>query len=264
MHAKTVVRGLSVTVAVASLVSFAAIGMACGALSAAAAPRVDPTPAASGSSHVSFTVPDTASPSPAPSSPGAGSVAGSAGTGAGGAGVPGSASGSPVGSTASSGTSTPVCVPGSSTPAFAPNPTSTPAPLALKAHRIAQGDDVLVTAEGFQPGEKIVAVLYPTPVSLGVFTVRPTGQVYAEFPIPRRTQLGSHTLEVIGYQDCRVAASTIDVVSPTGPGVRTPPWTMWIIVGGGIGLAAGSVLLAVLLGWLPNIFAVGVAVRPAP
>ena len=244
MRARTVLGGV--------LLSASALAMTWGAVSAAAASSVNPTPSATGSSQVSFTVEDTSSPTPTPSSSGGGSGGGSGGHGGSG------------GGTGGGGTEPPACVPSTKTPPLAPSPRASPAPLRLSTHRVSQGADVLVTADGFQPGEKIVIALYSNPVKLGTFTVRTNGQVYAQVTIPKRTQLGSHTIQVIGFADCLAAASTIDIVSPRGSGTSIFPWIVWIVAGGGVALAGIGILIAYLLGWLPRGLAIAVATRAVP
>ena len=153
------------TTAAAALVTVATIAMTWGALSATAAPRATPDPSATGSSQISFSVPDTASPAPSGPSPTptSGSTGGSTANGSGGhTGTVGSTEGAGVGGT------------------------SSPAP----------------------------------------------------------------------------------VRSPTEPSKRAGssafPGIVWIVAGGGIGLATISILLAILLGWLPNVFALGTAGRISP
>ncbi len=137
-------------------------------------------------------------------------------------------------------------------------------PVHLSKHTVSQGGDVLVTVDGFQPAEKVVIALYSSPVKLGTFDVRSTGQVYAVVTIPKRTQLGTHTIQVTGFQDCRVAAATLEIVSPPGSGSSIFPWIVWLIAGGAVGLSALGILIAMLLGWVPNAFAIGVAARAVP
>ena len=241
----------------AALVTLATIAMTWGALSATAAPRADPTPSATGSSQISFTIPDTASPTPSGPASTSGSAGGSTSDGRGvSTGSVGSAGGVGVG-----GTSSPAPVPSSAEPSITPGFASNPFPLQLDTHQVSQGAPVIVTAEGFLPGEQVLIVLYSTPVKLGVFTVRTNGQVYAEVTIPSKTPSGRHHIQVTGFQDGRVAGSTIDVGSSKSSGSSAFPGIVWMVAGGGIGLAAISILLAILLGWLPNVFVVGVAGR---
>jgi len=229
--------------AAASLIVFAGAGLAFGAVSATAAPRADPSPLPT--TQIGFTVPSTSSPSPSPSSTHHGGGGGS--TGGGGSGD----------------TPPPACVPTAVAPKLTPDPAPSPLPLTLDKHTVSQSADVLVKADGFQAGEKVVIALYPSPVKLGTFTVRSTGQVYAVVTIPKRTQLGTHTIQVTGLQDCRVAAASLEVVSPRGSGSTVFPWIVWVVGGCAVGLSALGLLIAGLLGWLPNAFAVGVAVRAA-
>lgn len=243
--------------AVTATILLAGLGLSWGALSASAATLDDPTPtpAATSSGQVAFTVPDTSSPTPTPGT----GTGGSGGSHAGGSGGSGGS-----GSGGTGGTTPPTCVPTTTTPALAGGPTTGAGTLHLSAGRTAQGSDVTVTGEGFQAGEKVVIALYSAPVKLGVFTVRSTGQVFAQVTIPKRTQLGSHTIQVTGFQDCKVAAATIQIVSPRGPGTSIFPWIVWAVAGGGLGLAAIGVICAFAFGWIPSLLAIPVAVRPVP
>ena len=241
-----------------ALLFAATLGMGWGALSAAGAPADDltPTAAATGSSQVSFTV-GTASPTPTPSSsPGGGSTGGGSSGGSSGSG------GSTPGGTG--GTTAPACVPTTDTPPLAGSPAAGAGTLRLSTHRAAQGAELTVTGEGFQVGEKVVLALYSSPVKLGVFTVRSNGQLFAQVTIPHRTQLGSHTIQATGFQDCKIEAAKIDIVSPSGSGTSIFPWIVWAVAGGCVGLAAIGLLLAFALGWLPSLFAIGVSAGAVP
>lgn len=249
--------------AAAAIVTVATIAITWGALSAAAAPRADPAPSATGSGQISFTVPDTASPSPsAPPSTGASTADGNGRkTGAVGstkdAGVGGTSSPAPAAATAPG----PATASSSVEPSIAPGPASNPFPIQLDNHQVSQGAPVIVTAAGFLPGEKVLIVLYSTPVKLGVFEVSSNGQVSAEVTIPSATPSGKHHIQITGFQDGRVAGSSIDVGSSKHSGSSAFPGIVWIVAGGGIGLAAISILLAILFGWLPNVFALGTTGR---
>jgi hypothetical protein len=231
----------------AALITAAVIGMSWGAVSAAAVPTDTPTPTSTGSSQVGFTVVDTASPTPTPTS--------STGGGSGGSGGSGGGSGG--------GTTPPVCVPSTKAPSLAVTPVK-PSILRLTPKRASQGQDVLVQGDGFQAGEKVVLGLLPTPVSLGTFTVRTNGQIYAEVTIPKRTQLGSHAIVAIGFLDCHIGLGALDVVSPRGSGSSMFPWIVWVIAGSTLGLAGVGILIAFLLGWLPLAGTTGVATRAIP
>jgi hypothetical protein len=134
-------------------------------------------------------------------------------------------------------------------------------PLKLSDAEAAQGAHLLVTAEGYTPGEKVVIALYATPVKLGTSVVRSDGQVTASVTIPARTSLGTHTVQVLGYGDCRVAAATVEIVSPSGSGASVFPWIVWLSAGGAVVLALLGLLMAGLLGWLPSGLALTVGTR---
>ena len=236
----------------AALITAAVIGASWGAVSAAAVPTDTPTPTSTGSSQVGFTVVDTASPTPTPA------PTGSPGGGTGGSGGSGGSGGDSGG-----GTTPPVCVPSTKAPALTTVPAE-PSILRLTPKRVSQGQDMLVRGDGFRAGEKVVIGLFPAPVTLGTFTVRTNGQVYAEVTIPKRTQLGSHTIVAIGYGDCHAGAGSISVVSPRGSGSSMFPWIVWVIAGSTLGLVGIGFLIAFLLGWLPLATASGVATRAAP
>lgn len=234
------------------------VGASWGGLSASAAPSVDPppSPSATGSSQVGFTVGDTPSPTPSPSTGG-----GSTGGGSTGGGSHGGSGGSGSGDSTGGGTTTPVCVPSTTTPRLPGAPSSHPGVLKLSTHEAAQGSDLTVTGEGFQVGEKVELALYSSVTKLGVVTVRTNGQLSAQIEIPEKTQLGTHTIEAIGFEDCKVSAGTLEIVSPSGSGSSLFPWIVWVVAGGGVGLACLGLILALIFGWLPKLFAVGIAAR---
>lgn len=221
-------------VPIVALITLSFAGVCWGAVSASAVPTSEPTPLATGSSQIGFTVVDTAAPTPPPGSGSGGGSGGSGGTG-----------GSGGGSTP------PVCVPSTKTPSLTAAPIGTQSALRLTPKTVSQGQDVLVRGSGFRAGEKVVIALYSSPVSLGVFTVRTNGQLYAQVSIPKRTQLGTHTVRATGFLDCHGAASTVYVVSPRGAGSSVFPWIVWIIAGSGVCIAGIGILVAFLLGWLP-------------
>ena len=231
-----------------ALLAVSFIGLSWGTMASAAAPTVEPTPLPSGSSQIGFTVVGTASPAPP--------AGGGSGGGHGGSGGGGNAGGG--------GVTPPACVPSTKTPSLTALPGTKPATLTVDPGRVAQGQDVLVRGSGFLPGEKVVIGLYPSPVKLGTFTVRTNGQIYEQVTIPNRTQLGGHTLRAIGFQDCHVAAGSVDVVSPRGSGVSIFPWIVWLIAGSAVGLAGAGILLAFVLGWSPLGATVGVATKVTP
>lgn len=242
------------------VLSLAALGLGWGSLSALAVTSGDPSPSATGSSQVSFTIDGTASPIPSPSASSGGEGSGGGGSTGGGSSAGGSGSGG-GGSTGGGGAA---CVPSATTPPLGSGPALTPGALGLNTHRPSQGDEVLVTGEGFQAGEKVVLTLYSSPQKLGVVTVRTNGQIYAHVTIPRKTPTGAHTIQATGFQDCKVSAVAFEVVSPSGPGSSLFPWVVWVIAGGGIGIAVIGVLLASALGWLPSLLALGAVGRPVP
>jgi hypothetical protein len=247
------------TIGSIALLGLFTVGISWGALSASAASQ-DPTPVATAPGNVSFSVDGTDSPSPSPS-PSSGSTSGSGGsTGSSSSGSgSGGQSSTPAGGASASAGSTTVCVPTTTTPVLADAPATGPTALKVSAKTLAQGSDVIVTGQGFQVGEKVVIALYPNPIKLGVATVRTNGEAYADVTIPMKTQLGEHSIQVLGFQDCRAAAATVSVVSPRGSGSSVFPWVVWFVAGGAVGVAAIGLLIAALLGWLPKAVTVGVA-----
>lgn len=216
---------------VVALIGLSFFGVCWGTVSAAAVPTDDPTPLATGSSQIGFTVVDTAAPTPPPGGGSGGGSGGSGGTGG--------------------GTTPPVCVPSTKMPSLTATPVGTQSTLRVTPSTVSQGQDILLRGSGFQAGEKVVIALYSSPVKLGVFTVRTNGQVYAQVTIPTRTQLGTHTIRAIGFLDCHGAVSTVYVVSPHGSGISVFPWIVWILAGSALCIAGVGILIAFLLGWLP-------------
>ena len=209
---------------------------------ASALPAGSPTPGPTGSTTIGFTIPATPTPTP---------TGGAGGGGSGGGGGGG-------------GTTPPACVPNKTTIKLTAVPVPSPKPLQLTPHRVAQGGDVLVRGDGFKPNEKVVIGLYSSPVKLGTTTVRTNGQIYTEVTIPRKTQLGDHTIQVQGYTDCRIAAASINVVSPRGSGFSVFPWIVWLIVGSVVGLSAIGLLIYLALGGVARAAAIGLSAGAAP
>jgi hypothetical protein len=212
------------------------------ASAAVAAPTPTPTPGPTGSTTIGFTIPATSTPPPGGGSGGGGSGGGSGG----------------------GGTTPPACIPNKSAIKLTPAPAPSPHPLQLSTHRVAQGGDILVRGDGFKANEKIVIGLYSSPVKLGTATVRTNGQIYTEVTIPKKTQLGDHTIQVQGYLDCRIAAASINVVSQRGSGLSIFPWIVWLIVGGTVGLSAIGLLIYLSLGGVARAAAIGLSAGAAP
>lgn len=116
--------------------------------------------------------------------------------------------------------------------------------------RVVAGDPVQLYAPGFEPGEQIQLVFYPSRTVLSAVAADPTGSLRAGVRIPRDATLGLHSIEATGYESCAVANGRLLVFSPPGGGSMLP-WLVWLLVGLALALVALFLLLARLLGWPP-------------
>ena len=62
----------------------------------------------------------------------------------------------------------------------------------------AAGDDVSVSASGFEPDSEVDATIYSTPRNLGKLSVDAQGNVTAEITLPSDMETGNHTLVLSG------------------------------------------------------------------
>jgi hypothetical protein len=62
----------------------------------------------------------------------------------------------------------------------------------------AAGDDVSVSASGFEPDSEVDATIYSTPRNLGKLSVDTQGNVTAEITLPSDMETGNHTLVLSG------------------------------------------------------------------
>jgi hypothetical protein len=213
-----------------------------------------PAPSATSSSGIGLVIPDASSGSTTDGGTTSGGSSNGSSTGRSGSGR-GTSTAANGGGSEQLPTLATSCISATAAPTPAPAPAASPAAtLKLDVHQASQGGLVVATGEGFQPGEKVLFSLYSSPKKLGSFTVRTNGQVIARLTIPASTPTGSHTIEAVGYEDCRIEAAPLEVVSPVGSGSSMFPWIVWLVVG--IALAAGAIayVIGAAIGLLPRPF----------
>lgn len=131
-------------------------------------------------------------------------------------------------------------------PATEPEIRDTPATDGIEAavdkEHYGPGGTVVVTADGFDPGEQVQIVMYSTPHLVGNVAAADDGTFTHRFALPDDLAAGTHTVQLTGWQSGRIALVEILVTTTAlsdddqaHSGI--PPWAWW--VGGG--------LLAVLL-----------------
>lgn len=104
-------------------------------------------------------------------------------------------------------TTTTTTVPGYTPPAQLPTgaaPFENP-----PAGSVVAGGTVNVSETGFEPGETTHIVLYSTPVVLATVKADASGTVKASVTIPTGTQLGRHTLAVLGSDVVKATSLTV-------------------------------------------------------
>lgn len=209
-------------------------------LAATATEMDNPNPVATGQPTVGVTIPGpSGTPSPSPSSAAGGSSGG------------GSSSPNP-----SPSPTTPSCVQidDDGAPA-APEVPAVPAEdegtITIDPKEASPGRTITVRAQGFTGGEVVEAMIYPEAVSIGSFDTQPDGSLEARVRLPADTSVGEHTIQLLGWSSCAAAVGDVFIVSLAGNGESIFPWIAWVIVGGGVTLAAVLALVAWLLGWLP-------------
>jgi alpha-L-fucosidase len=73
-----------------------------------------------------------------------------------------------------------------------------------------------VNGAGGTPGEQVLIVLHSDPVQLGTATVGANGTFQTAVVIPKNTEIGQHTIEVVGVS-CGVTTSVpLTVIAPPG------------------------------------------------
>jgi hypothetical protein len=241
-----------------SLVALLLVAALAGPVSTAtAAWAAEPDPSSTSSSTVGVVIPGEGSPGTDTDAAPGGASGGTSGGGT----RTGTGRGTGTGGGEQLATLAESCISSSTEPTAAPTPAASPAAtLRLDVTSAAQGGEVVATGEGFQPGEQVLFTLYSSPAKLGSFTARSNGQVIGRVTIPERTQLGTHTIQALGYLDCRTENAVVEVVSPSGNGSSIFPWIVWIIVGGGLVLALIGYVVGAAAGVFPRLF----GSRPVP
>jgi hypothetical protein len=79
------------------------------------------------------------------------------------------------------------------------------------------GDELTLTAEGFEPGETVVFVMYSTPRILGTAVADANGVARLTTRIPQDVEMGRHTVRAIGGDSGRWNDAILVLVSPALP-----------------------------------------------
>lgn len=132
----------------------------------------------------------------------------------------------------------------------APTPPATPTTAPpVPTLVLSSGASVLVggllegTADGFEPGELVVATLHSTPRTLGRLTAAADGSVAFSLPVPADLEPGVHRLVLTGETSGRSVSAEVEVTAPSSP--RTLPAAGV----GSVGLAGvGAALVALGVG----------------
>jgi len=80
------------------------------------------------------------------------------------------------------------------------------------------GQQVTATAEGFAPGEWVLATLFSTPVDLGAVRAGADGTITLTATVPADAVAGTHRFAVVGQVDGRVLWTELEVLAADGPG----------------------------------------------
>jgi len=91
--------------------------------------------------------------------------------------------------------------------------------IALSASEVTAGGPVTLTGRGYTPGERVNLTLHSKPVLLGTTKADSNGDIQTTVTIPSDTQVGQHTIHVVGVT-CGVD-TTIPITVVTGPAADT-------------------------------------------
>lgn len=191
------------------------------------------------------TTPPSWSPTPAPSVPGTVPPASAPGAVPPAAAPPAKSGTSAPGTPAAGAASGPSQPAGPATePAISAAPATTGEKATTDRENYTIGDQVTVSMDGFQPGEKVQILLYSQSRTIGNVPADGSGRLSHTFTLPDDLPVGAHTLQLTGWESGRIGLASIFVTAApasdlTAQGV--PVWMWW--VGGGLGallLAAGA------------------------
>jgi hypothetical protein len=127
---------------------------------------------------------------------------------------------------------------------------SNEATIGLLATEIEQGGVVSFTAQGFEPGEQVVATLGLGSAGAGPYQAGAYGEVAGTVPIAADTRPGKHVLTLSGAGSQQVARVTMTITEAEAapiPGAIGDSELTWWTLAVLIGLAAGLLVLVVLL-----------------
>lgn len=152
--------------------------------------------------------------------------------------------------------------PGATARATTPAATASAAPVAagkgarvgLAKQRVAAGSALVFTAQGFTPGEQVVADLDNGVSAVGPLLSGRTGEVAGTLTVPVDLRDGTHVLRLRGAASGQVAESEVTVsggsasLVPTEDAAVQPvaPW-VWIVLLGAVAVALVLVVLSIVL-----------------
>jgi len=91
------------------------------------------------------------------------------------------------------------------------------------------GDDVSVSAVGFQPESEVDVTIYSEPTSLGKVSVDADGNLSAQITLPNNLETGNHTLVLSGMGLNKIPISVKFGIIVYGTSTNTPVW-VWVLV----------------------------------
>ena len=114
---------------------------------------------------------------------------------------------------------------------------------------IRRGETERVDGLNFQPGEDVDATMYSAPYPLGVKTADNDGHVTWSYVIAADTELGRHTVELVGPLSGKVEGALVVIAAQTPDAPPPPdlPFTGSNDLVGFTGAAVGAVLAGLLL-----------------
>ncbi|WP_167047002.1 hypothetical protein [Salinibacterium sp. ZJ454] len=137
-------------------------------------------------------------------------------------------------STGGTTTPTPQETPAPTEPAIPGAPAANGAEAKVDGETYQAGASVVVTADGFTPGEQVQVVLFSDPQLIGNVAANADGTFEHSFALPDDLAAGRHTVQLTGWASKHIA--TADVFVTTGPlaadaSVPVIPTAVWWVLG---------------------------------
>ena len=134
------------------------------------------------------------------------------------------------------------------------SPTEGADPLTLDRDSHTANGLVTMTAVGYAPGEKVKVVLYSEPIVIGTYVADVSGNLKAQFRIPRDLRPGRHVVEATGWDSRHVTNSefTLVTVAAAAAGEIVNRWWAAIVLGALLValVSAGIYFRRPIRGWL--------------